>query len=78
MSLDPQIIVAIVGAIFGGAVAWGGAQAGAKTTTREVRSLVRRFEAHEKEDHDREVAHVGRLSAVETLLGEVHRAVVKK
>lgn len=74
---DPQIVIAGVSALATGAVAWGAAQAGAKSTTREVRDLVRRFAAHESADHDREVRHVERLVTLETLMKEVHKAVTK-
>lgn len=77
MSIDPQILIAGVSAVVTAGVAWGAAQTGAKSTTREVRDLVRRFTAHEAADHEREVRHVERLATVEALVKEVHKAVTK-
>ena len=82
MSHDLLMTLGIV--VGGGLISWGSMKAGASFATKEISRLQLVVSEHVKADDAAQRANfasqlefTGRLTKVETLLNEIHRAVVK-
>ena len=76
MSYD---IVLTLGTIVGaGLITWGAMKAGATYASKEIERLHRIVALHIQADFDAAIGTEKRMTRVETLLGEIHRAVVDK
>lgn len=72
MTLEPGLILDVLGIVALGGVAWGGSRAGASSVSKDLESLETKFDKHCETDSKM----AERLVRVETLIQAVHGKVV--
>ena len=72
-----DLILTLAITIGAGLIAWGSMKAGAAFATKELERLNKAVAQHVEADHGWQMEFTQRITKVETLLSEIHRAVVK-
>ena len=85
MTIDPELAVFALGSVATIGGAWGAARAGANGVRARVKEIgvtlasqAHTFKQHTDEDHAFQITQTDRMARVETLLSEIHDAVVRK
>ena len=74
--MEAGAILTVVLALASGLVAWGATRASVVYSAKEIARLHRIVAIHMESDTVTQLEHVQRLARLETLVGEVHAAVV--
>lgn len=77
LEFDSGAIIAILGALGAGGVAWGGARAGSRFVLAELKEIKSDFRSHSEADNDWQLNTEARLTRQETMMRDVHHAVIQ-